>query len=372
MPAGTVSPTLPNPRGLSRTPPPCAPGRFQGLAVAQTERLALSRADFPARIPVRRGNLGLSDRGPWHGGAGVCEWDTFAATPGNVARAEDGRVACDHYHRFAGDLDLCAGAGFDAYRFSTSWARVMPEGRGAVNAAGLDFYDRLVDAACERGLKPFLTLYHWELPAALADLGGWRNRDIAGWFGDFATVVGRRIGDRVHAAAPINEPWCVAWLSISSASTRRGCATSAPPPARCTMSGWPMAPRSGDARAGHGQSRRASSTWNTPLPADDSPGGGRRGARYDAIYNRFFLSGMLAGRYPDAVLAGLGPHLPEAGRTISPRSFRRRSIGSGSTTTPASGSRPQTGPGRTVPNGRGRCRKPISAGKSTPTACSTS
>src|SRR5207342_421382 len=97
--------------------------------------------------------------------------------------------------------------------FSMSWSRVLPEGRGKPNPAGLDFYDRLVDGILARGLKPFATLYHWELPAALSDLGGWRNRDIAGWFADYTELIMGRLGDRIHATATINEPWCVAWLS---------------------------------------------------------------------------------------------------------------------------------------------------------------
>jgi beta-glucosidase len=275
------------------------------------DALSATRADFPPGFLFGAATSAYQIEGHGTGGAGVCEWDTFAATPGNVARAEDGRVACDHYRRFAEDLDLCAGAGFDAYRFSTSWARVMPEGRGAVNAAGLDFYDRLVDAACERGLKPFLTLYHWELPAALADLGGWRNRDIAGWFGDFATVVGRRIGDRVHAAAPINEPWCVAWLSHFIGQHAPGLrdirATARAMHHVGLAHGTAIAALRGLGMGNLG----AVINLEYPLPADDSPAAAAAAARYDAIYNRFFLSGMLAGRYPDAVLAGLGPHLPE-------------------------------------------------------------
>jgi len=172
-----------------------------------------TRAAFPAGFLFGAATSAYQIEGHGAGGAGVCEWDSFAATPGNVTGAADGRIACDHLHRFAEDLDLCRDAGLDAWRFSTSWARVLPEGRGPTNEAGLDFYDRLVDAVCARDLKPFLTLYHWELPAALADLGGWRNRDIADWFADYAGVVARRIGDRVHATATINEPWCVSWLS---------------------------------------------------------------------------------------------------------------------------------------------------------------
>jgi beta-glucosidase len=125
----------------------------------------------------------------------------------------DGGLACDHYHRWEEDLDLIAALGADVYRFSTSWARVMPEGHGRAQPEGLDFYDRLVDGMLARGLKPAATLYHWELPQALADRGGWRNADMPNWFADFTHTVMSRIGDRVWSAAPINEPWCVAWLS---------------------------------------------------------------------------------------------------------------------------------------------------------------
>ena len=144
--------------------------------------LSVRRSDFPEGFLFAAATSSYQIEGHAFGGAGPTHWDTFAATPGNVVRAEDGARACDHYHRYEEDLDLMQATGFDAYRFSTSWARVMPEGRGAVNAEGLDFYDRLVDAMCARGLKPMATLYHWEMPSALDDLGGWRNRDVVGWF----------------------------------------------------------------------------------------------------------------------------------------------------------------------------------------------
>ena len=172
-----------------------------------------TRADFPKDFIFGAATSSYQIEGHGQGGAGRTQWDDFAATPGNVVRAENGARACDHYNRFEEDLDLAAGMGLDAYRFSTSWARVLPEGTGTPNPEGLDFYDRLVDAMLARGLKPFPTLYHWELPSPLLDKGGWRNRDIAEWFGEFTEVIMGRIGDRVHAAAPINEPWCVAWLS---------------------------------------------------------------------------------------------------------------------------------------------------------------
>ena len=150
-------------------------------------------------------------------GRGPSTWDTFAATPGNVKNRDDGAVATDHYNRWPGDLDLIRDGGFDAYRFSIAWPRLIPEGTGAINEAGLDFYDRLIDGMLERGLKPYATLYHWDLPSALMDKGGWMNRDIANWFADYAALVAQRYGDRLHATATINEPWCVAWLSTALA-----------------------------------------------------------------------------------------------------------------------------------------------------------
>ena len=175
--------------------------------------MKLSRGDFPPDFVFGAATSSYQIEGRSFGGAGRTHWDDFAATPGNVVRAEHGQIACDHFYRMDEDLDLMAGLNVDAYRFSTSWARVVPEGRGAVNEAGLDFYDRLVDGLLERGIKPAATLYHWELPSPLADAGGWRNRDIASWFGDFTEVIMGRIGDRVWSVAPINEPWCVGWLS---------------------------------------------------------------------------------------------------------------------------------------------------------------
>ena len=270
-----------------------------------------TRGDFPEGFLFGAATSAYQIEGHAHGGAGPTHWDSFAATPGNVTGAENGALACDHYHRWEEDLDLVAAAGFDVYRFSTSWARVMPEGRGAVNADGLDFYDRLVDGMLARGLKPAATLYHWELPSALADLGGWRNRDIAGWFGDFTETIMGRIGDRVWSAAPINEPWCVGWLShflghhapglrdIRATARAMHHVMLAHGTALQAMRGLGMGNLGGVFNLEH------------VAPADDSAEAATAADRYDAIYNRFFLSGAFLGRYPEAVLEGLGPHLPD-------------------------------------------------------------
>ncbi|MBA3824999.1 MAG: beta-glucosidase [Ktedonobacterales bacterium] len=139
-------------------------------------------------------------------GKGPSIWDTYAHTPGKIERGETGDVACDHYHRWADDVELMAQLGLRAYRFSLAWARILPDGRGAVNAAGLAFYDRLVDGLLARGITPFITLYHWDLPQALQERGGWVNRDTAASMCDYADVVTRRLGDRVKHWITLNEP----------------------------------------------------------------------------------------------------------------------------------------------------------------------
>ncbi|KAE9631587.1 GH1 family beta-glucosidase [Parasedimentitalea maritima] len=276
--------------------------------------LSLNRADFPKDFMFGAATSSYQIEGHSFGGAGLTHWDSFAATPGNVTRAENGYRACDHYHRFEDDLDLVAAAGFDSYRFSTSWARVLPEGRGAPNPEGLDFYDRLTDAMLERGLKPCATLYHWELPQPLADLGGWRNRDIAGWFADFTEVIMGRIGDRMYSVAPINEPWCVTWLSHFLGHHAPGMrdirAT-----ARSMHHVMLAHGRAIQAMRGLGISKLgAVFNFEWAQPVNVSPEAVAAADLYDAIYNRFFLSGVFKGEYPVSVVEGLGVHLPKGWR----------------------------------------------------------
>ena len=270
-----------------------------------------TRSDFPDGFLFGTATSSYQIEGHKFGGAGPTHWDSFAATPGNVVRAEDGALACDHYHRYEEDLDLIAAAGFDCYRFSTSWARVLPEGRGAPNAQGLDFYDRLTDAMLARGLKPCVTLYHWELPQALADLGGWRNPDIANWFADFTEVIMGRIGDRMYSAAPINEPWCVGWLSHFLGAHAPGLrdirAT-----ARAMHHVMLSHGRATQVMRGLGMSNLGcvfNMEWATPV--DETPRAHAAAEVYDAYYNRFFLEGVFKGRYPKLVLEAFEPHLPK-------------------------------------------------------------
>ncbi len=139
-------------------------------------------------------------------GKGESIWDRFTHTPGTIERGETGDVAADHYHRWQDDLDLMSRLNLNAYRFSVAWPRILPDGYGRVNEAGLDFYSRLVDGMLARGIEPFLTLYHWDLPQALQDRGGWANRDTAKAFADLAATAARRLGDRVSHWITLNEP----------------------------------------------------------------------------------------------------------------------------------------------------------------------
>lgn len=269
-----------------------------------------NRTDFPKGFLFGAATSSYQIEGHQFGGAGPTHWDTFATGPGNVVRQENGALACDHYHRYPEDFALMKDAGFDSYRFSTSWARVMPDGMN-VNPEGLDFYDKLVDSMLENGLKPAATLYHWELPTALSDLGGWRNRDVAKWFGDFTATIMGRIGDRMESVAAVNEPWCVTWLShyighhapglrdLRSAARSMHHVMLAHGTAISTMRDMGMSNLGGVFNMEYAN------------PVDNSPEALRAAELYDGIYNRFFLSGALKGEYPADVLDGIEPHLPD-------------------------------------------------------------
>ena len=277
---------------------------------APRDAFTARRSDFPDGFVFAAATSAYQIEGHAFGGAGRTHWDAFAAIPGKVVRGEHGAIACDHYHRWPEDLDLIAAAGFDAYRFSTSWARVMPDGE-TVNPEGLDFYDRLVDGMLERGLKPMATLYHWELPEALAARGGWTVREIPERFAAFTRIVAERVGDRLYSVAPVNEPWCVAWLSHFEGQHAPG-----------------LADIGAAAKAMHhvclahglsAQALRAAGVGNVGavcnmehgLPATDTEADAAAARRHDAIYNRWFVGAMANGRYPEAALEGLAPHMPE-------------------------------------------------------------
>ena len=267
------------------------------------------RASFPEGFVFGAATAAYQIEGSDFGGCGSSHWDTFAATPGNVKRAEGGGVACDHYHKWPQDLDLIKAAGFDAYRFSASWARVMPDGVN-VNPEGLDFYDRLVDGMGARGIRPFLTLYHWDLPSALADRGGWMNRDTCLRFADYAETLLVRIGDRVETVATINEPWCVAWLSHflgAHAPGLRDIRAAARAMHHILLAhGLAM-----ERMRGMGQKNLGIVlNFDHAAAASDAAEDVKAAATQDALFNRWFTEAIFRRQYPAEALEGLEPHLP--------------------------------------------------------------
>jgi beta-glucosidase len=241
-------------------------------------------------------------------GRGKSIWDIFSHTPGRVEGGDTGDVACDHYHRWGEDIDLVARANFSAYRFSTSWPRIMPSGAGAVEPRGLDFYDRLVDGLLTRGLTPFLCLYHWDLPQALQNNGGWLNRDIAPKFADYAAVVARRLGGRVKLWATFNEPNIHALFGHGVGSHAPG------------LKGLPnMVAAMHHQNLAHGQAVQALRAESADLkigtivslqparPSSASDSDRNATLRFDAMWNGACLDPLLKGAYPAPVAADFAP-----------------------------------------------------------------
>lgn len=172
---------------------------------------------FPEKFVWGAATAAYQIEGAWQEyGRGESIWDRFSHTPGRVLNGDTGDIACDHYHRFSDDIAILKSLNLHAYRFSIAWSRILPNGTGLVNSKGLDFYDRLADALLESDIVPYATLYHWDLPQALQDQGGWGNRNIIGQFADYASIVAKRLGDRVSHWMTFNEPWVVAFMGHRS------------------------------------------------------------------------------------------------------------------------------------------------------------
>ncbi len=230
-------------------------------------------------------------------------WDAFCRVPGAVVGGESGEVACDHYHRYRDDVALMAELGLQTYRFSTSWSRVRPDG-GPVNPKGLDFYSRLVDELLEKNIKPWLTLYHWDLPQALEEAGGWANRDTAYRFAEYAADVHDVLGDRIDAWTTLNEPWCSSFLSYIGGEHAPGRQDPAAglAAAHHLLLGHGLA--IGELR-GRDESLRLGITLNLTVadPVDPTDEGDIDAARrIDGQFNRFFLDPIFRGAYPADVL----------------------------------------------------------------------
>jgi beta-glucosidase len=247
-------------------------------------------------------------------GRGESIWDRFSATPGNVLNNESGLVACDHYHRYHEDIQLMRELNLEAYRFSIAWPRILPTGRGQVNAAGLDFYDRLVDALLAANIEPFVTLYHWDLPQALQDeVGGWGSRQTAEAFAEYVRIVSHRLGDRVHYWITLNEPWVSAFRGHEAGAHAPGL--------RDTPLAWqvshhlllahglavPILRENGDSQTRVGITLNLSPAY----PATTSEEDQQAAYLYDGTHNRWFLDPVFKGSYPSDVLTWLGGLVPK-------------------------------------------------------------
>ncbi len=231
-------------------------------------------------------------------------WDTFSRTPGKVRNGDTGDIAADHYHRYRDDVALMAELGLKAYRFSVSWSRVQPTGRGPAVERGLDFYRRLVDELLEAGIAPVATLYHWDLPQELEDAGGWPVRDTAERFGDYAAIMADALGDRVDVWTTLNEPWCSAFLGYGSGVHAPG-RTHGPDALRSAHHLNLAHGRAVSAiRSRLGASAKTSVTLNLHQvrPVSQSPADLDAARRIDAVGNRIFTGPILDGRYPADLL----------------------------------------------------------------------
>ncbi|PSK98688.1 beta-glucosidase [Haloactinopolyspora alba] len=239
------------------------------------------------------------------GGRGPSIWDTFSHTPGRTLNGDTGDVADDHYHRWQEDLGHIADLGLSAYRFSIAWPRVQPGGRGPLNREGVEFYSRLVDGLLDRGVQPVVTLYHWDLPQDLEDAGGWPVRDTAYRFAEYAELMARELGDRVHTWTTLNEPWCSAYLGYASGVHAPG--RTEPDSALAAVHHLNLAHGLGG-RAVRSvlPEARVSITLNLHVtrPVDPDSDADRDAVRkVDALSNRAFLGPVLDGAYPDDLLA---------------------------------------------------------------------
>jgi beta-glucosidase len=257
-------------------------------------------------------------------------WDTFAHTPGAVLNGDTGDVADDHYHRYREDVDLLGQLGVGYYRFSLAWPRLQPDGRGPLNEAGVDFYARLVDALLERGVTPWVTLYHWDLPQALQDEGGWPARDTAERFAEYSAAVYERLHDRIAHWTTLNEPWCSAYLGHAQGRHAPGIRDPAAAlrAAHHLLLGHGLAVAAMRAQGDAGNRFGITLNLYPVSPASAAPADVDAARRIDGLVNRQFLDPVLTGRYAADVqqdVAGItdGSHLLDGdeGRIGAPLDF---------------------------------------------------
>jgi beta-glucosidase len=249
-------------------------------------------------------------------GRGESIWDRFCAEPGRIKDGTNGRVACDFYGRYREDIELMRSLGLDAFRFSVAWPRVIPDGRGRVNSAGLDFYDRLVDDLLAAGIAPYVNLFHWDLPQPLQDAGGWPARSTAELFAQYAAAVGARLGDRVRHWITHNEPACASWLGYGTgvhAPGHRSVEEALAAAHHLLLShGWAV----GELKrcAPHAEIGIVVDSWPA-YPWTESPEDRAAARLADGMTNRWFFDALFRGEYPADMLEHFGDAVPaiEAG-----------------------------------------------------------
>ncbi len=266
--------------------------------------MTIDSSSFPSDFVWGAATASYQIEGAAHeDGRGESVWDRFCATPGKVRGGDTGDVACDFYHRYTEDVRLMKELGLDAFRFSIAWPRVLPDGRGAVNAAGLDFYDRLVDELLANEIEPFATLFHWDTPQALEDEGGWRARSTAEAYLEYAEAVVGRLGDRVRHWITHNEPWVYAWVANAWGLHAPGRTSEVDAVAVAhhllLAHGWAV-----EAIRGLSPQARVGITLNLAhiYPATDTPEDEAAAYRRDGEDNRWFLDPIFRGSYPADLL----------------------------------------------------------------------
>jgi beta-glucosidase len=263
---------------------------------------SIANARFPEGFLWGMATAAFQVEGAWNeDGKGESIWDRFTHTVGKIKGAATADVACDHYHRYREDIGILKRLNQKSYRFSISWPRIQPTGMGGPNPKGLDHYSKVVDAALEAGIRPFCTLYHWDLPQALEDRGGWPNRDLAAYFADYAGILAKHLGDRITVWAPFNMPWTVAYLGYGVGTF---------PPCRASYGDFLKAAHTINLAQGEAfRSIKAASSKATvgsaygmcpAYPKTDSEADRAAAERYHAMNNIYFLETAIHGRYPNA------------------------------------------------------------------------
>ncbi len=250
--------------------------------------------------------------GAWNeDGKGPSIWDVFAHQPGNIKNGDTGDLACDHYHRWREDLDILKRYSIRNYRFSVSWPRVLPQGTGRANEKGIGFYDRLIDGMLERGITPWLTMFHWDLPQALQERGGFENREITEWFSEYAGLLASRLGDRVKNWMILNEPSVYSWIGHAlgfyspkkaDASAYLACAHNLNRVVGSTYR---------ELKSGYPEFNIGSAYTLVPTPPEDEKTSPQAVARMEAIWNGNFFDPLFRGTYPESFADMFAPFIME-------------------------------------------------------------